>query len=133
MSKLRVLTVTAVMLASMGALPLSAQDGGNGPGRPPFLLRYSPYTAWHFDGRDDVRDFPTEYSALRPGPRRLPMNRRPIETPARNNIVPITRRLPGITAAEASVAWGDLAAMTYIGQWASSRRQVSICRDITDR
>jgi hypothetical protein len=59
MSKLRVLTVTAVMLASMGALPLSAQDGGNGPGRPPFLLRYSPYTAWHFDGRDDVRDFPT--------------------------------------------------------------------------
>jgi hypothetical protein len=59
MSKLRILTAAAIMLASMGAPPLSAQNaGGNGPGRPPFLLRYPPYTAWHFDGRDDVRDFP---------------------------------------------------------------------------
>jgi hypothetical protein len=59
MSKLRTLTAAAVMLASMGALPLSAQDGGNGPGRTPFLQRYPAYTAWSFDGRDDVRDFPT--------------------------------------------------------------------------
>lgn len=58
MSKLRVLSATAVVLASMGALPLAAQDGGNGPGRPPFLQRFPSYTAWHFDGRDDVRDFP---------------------------------------------------------------------------
>jgi hypothetical protein len=58
-SKLRVLTAAAVILASMGALPLSAQEGGNGPGRVPFLQRYPAYTAWHFDGRDDVRDFPT--------------------------------------------------------------------------
>ena len=59
MSKLRILAASAVMLASMGTLPLSAQDGGNGPGRAPFLQRYPAYTAWHFDGRDDVRDFPT--------------------------------------------------------------------------
>jgi BA14K-like protein len=57
MSTLRILTATAAILASMGALPLFAQD--NGPGRPPFLQRYPAYTAWHFDGRDDVRDFPT--------------------------------------------------------------------------
>jgi hypothetical protein len=59
MSKLRILTATAAILVSMGALPLSAQDAGNGPGRPPFLQRYPAYTAWYFDGRDDVRDFPT--------------------------------------------------------------------------
>ena len=45
MSKLRTLTATALILASMGALPLSAQDGGNGPGRAPFLQRYPAYTA----------------------------------------------------------------------------------------
>ena len=59
MSKLRILAAGAVMLASMGVLPLSAQEGGNGPGRVPFLQRYPAYTAWSFDGRDDVRDFPT--------------------------------------------------------------------------
>jgi hypothetical protein len=58
MNKLRLLTATIVILASMGALPLSAQNAGNGPGREPFLLRYPSYTAWYFDGRDDVRDFP---------------------------------------------------------------------------
>ncbi len=63
MTKLRILTatavITAVIWASMGAPPLSAQEGGNGPGRTPFLQRYPAYTAWSFDGRDDVRDFPT--------------------------------------------------------------------------
>ena len=59
MSKLRILAAGAVILASMGVLPLSAQEGGNGPGRVPFLQRYPAYTAWSFDGRDDVRDFPT--------------------------------------------------------------------------
>jgi hypothetical protein len=58
MSKLRILTATAAILVSMGAAPLLAQDAGNGPGRPPFLQRYPAYTAWYFDGRDDVRDFP---------------------------------------------------------------------------
>jgi hypothetical protein len=57
-SRLRVLAGAAVILASMAALPLSAQNAANGPGRPPFLQRYPSYTAWYFDGRDDVRDFP---------------------------------------------------------------------------
>jgi hypothetical protein len=58
-SKLRILTAAAAVLASMSAAPLSAQEGGNGPGRLPFLQRYPAYTAWSFDGGDDVRDFPT--------------------------------------------------------------------------
>jgi hypothetical protein len=56
MSKLRIQTAIAIVLASIGASPLFAQDGANGR---PLLQRVPSYTAWYYDGRDDPRDFPT--------------------------------------------------------------------------
>ena len=67
MSKPKILTAFATVLAALGALALFAQDatfaqgaGPNGPaGSRPFLRRDLPYYAWYYDGRDDNRDFPT--------------------------------------------------------------------------
>jgi hypothetical protein len=51
MITLRVLATTAVMLTSAAAA--TAQDYG---GRP---LRFGNTSGWYYDGREDVRDFPT--------------------------------------------------------------------------
>lgn len=56
MSKPKISTAIAIMLASIGAPPLLAQGAPNGR---PFLQRMPSYTAWSYDGRDDPRDFPT--------------------------------------------------------------------------
>jgi hypothetical protein len=53
LNALRVLAVAAALLVSTAA-PVLAQST-----REPVLRRDLPATAWHFDGRDDVRDFPT--------------------------------------------------------------------------
>jgi hypothetical protein len=62
MRKLKLLLATAIMLAS-NPMPVAAQDSTHGsaamgnprdatsPGWPPVV--------WFFDGRDDIRDFPT--------------------------------------------------------------------------
>jgi hypothetical protein len=63
----KVLTISATILAALGALALFAQDstfaqdaGPYGPAyKRPFLRRDLPYHAWYYDGRDDHRDFPT--------------------------------------------------------------------------
>ena len=56
MSKPKILAIIAIVLGSIGASPLLAQDR---PNRQPFLQRMPSYTAWYYDGRDDPRDFPT--------------------------------------------------------------------------
>jgi hypothetical protein len=53
MSRLRILSAAAIILASTGAVPVFAQRAHE-----PFLRRDLPPTAWYFDGRDDGRDFP---------------------------------------------------------------------------
>jgi hypothetical protein len=50
---LRILIAAAAVLVSTAAAPVLAQTG-----REPFLRRDLPGTAWYYDGRDDVRDFP---------------------------------------------------------------------------
>lgn len=52
MSRLRVLAATVITLASIGAGSALAQSAHQ-----PFLQRDVPSTAWHFDERDDTRDF----------------------------------------------------------------------------
>jgi hypothetical protein len=65
MSKPKVLTAAATMLAAFGVLTLIAQDPvfaqSEGAGWP-FVWRDLPYHAWYYDGRDDRRDFPTNGS-----------------------------------------------------------------------
>jgi len=56
MSKPKISSAIAIVLASIGALPLFAQGG---PDDRPLLQRMPSYTAWYYDGRDDPRDFPT--------------------------------------------------------------------------
>jgi len=53
MNQIRTLIVAAIMLASSGAAPALAQQYRviSGPGNPHYV--------WHYDGRDDDRDFPT--------------------------------------------------------------------------
>jgi hypothetical protein len=53
MSRLRILSAAAIILASTGAVPVLAQRAHE-----PFLRRDVPPTAWYFDGRGDGRDFP---------------------------------------------------------------------------
>jgi BA14K-like protein len=52
--------ITAAILASWGALPCSAQNLAAGPVTAGAFVR-SDLTpiAWYYDGRDDIRDFPT--------------------------------------------------------------------------
>jgi hypothetical protein len=47
------LLMTAAALTSPAATPANAQDYGPRP------LRYGNTSSWHFDGRNDDRDFPT--------------------------------------------------------------------------
>jgi hypothetical protein len=61
MQKLRNLTAAAIVLASLAAAPALARDFAvtRSAG-----LRHIPHggparTVWHYDGRDDTRDFPT--------------------------------------------------------------------------
>jgi hypothetical protein len=51
-SRLRVLGAAVITLASIGAGSAFAQSA-----HPPFLQRDVPPIAWHFDQRDDTRDF----------------------------------------------------------------------------
>jgi hypothetical protein len=53
MITLRFLVTTAAMLTSAATTAALAQDYG---GRP---MRFGNTSGWHFDGRDDNRDFPT--------------------------------------------------------------------------
>jgi BA14K-like protein len=53
MIKLSALTMAAAVLVIATATPAPAQDYG----RP--TLRYGNTSGWHYDGRDDDRDFPT--------------------------------------------------------------------------
>jgi hypothetical protein len=52
MSRLRILTAAVITLASIGAGSAFAQSAHQS-----FLQRDVPPTAWHYDGRDDARDF----------------------------------------------------------------------------
>jgi hypothetical protein len=52
MSRLRILMAAACALASASAAPALAQSAHQ-----PFLQRDVPPAAWHFDERDDDRDF----------------------------------------------------------------------------
>ncbi len=54
MNRSSLLLAAAIMLASVGAA--QAQSART---HQPFLQRDVPPTAWHYDGRDDVRDFQT--------------------------------------------------------------------------
>jgi hypothetical protein len=61
MHKLRNLTAAAIVLASLGPTPLLARDPASTRSA---SLRHitqggSTRTVWYYDGRDDVRDFPT--------------------------------------------------------------------------
>jgi BA14K-like protein len=53
MNQIRTLIAAAIILASSGAAPALAQQYRviSGPGYPHYV--------WHYDGRDDDRDFPT--------------------------------------------------------------------------
>jgi hypothetical protein len=55
-SRLRTWMAAAALVASVGATPASAQGTHQGTHQP-FLQRDVPSTAWHYDGRDDTRDF----------------------------------------------------------------------------
>ena len=52
MGRLRILAAAVITLASIGAGSALAQSVHQ-----PFLQRDVPPTAWHYDGRDDTRDF----------------------------------------------------------------------------
>jgi hypothetical protein len=52
MGRLPILVAAVIALASGGAGSALAQ-----PAHEPFLRRDVPPTAWHYDGRDDTRDF----------------------------------------------------------------------------
>jgi hypothetical protein len=53
MGKPRWLLTAAMVAASTAAAPVLAQRAHE-----PFLRRDLPPTAWYYDGRDDIRDFP---------------------------------------------------------------------------
>lgn len=53
MGRLGLLLTIATVLASAAAAPALAQRAHE-----PFLRRDLPPTAWYYDGRDDIRDFP---------------------------------------------------------------------------
>jgi hypothetical protein len=53
MGRLGLLLTIATVLASAAAAPALAQRAHE-----PFLHRDQPPTAWYYDGRDDIRDFP---------------------------------------------------------------------------
>jgi hypothetical protein len=52
MNRLRISAAAVITLASIGAGSAFAQSAHQ-----PFLQRDMPPTAWHYDGRDDARDF----------------------------------------------------------------------------
>jgi hypothetical protein len=61
-SRLRAWMAAAALVASVSATPASAQGTHQPFKHPPythqpFLQRDLPSTAWHYDGRDDTRDF----------------------------------------------------------------------------
>jgi hypothetical protein len=61
MHKFRNLTAAAIMLASLGPAPVHARDlavTGSASLRH-ITQRAATRTVWYYDGRDDVRDFPT--------------------------------------------------------------------------
>jgi hypothetical protein len=72
MSRLPILVAAMITLASGGAGSASAQQALAQGAHEPFLRRDVPPTAWHFDDRDDTRDFqnngffPGDFAA-RPG------------------------------------------------------------------
>jgi hypothetical protein len=72
MSRLPILVAAMITLASGGAGSALAQQALAQGTHEPFLRRDVPPTAWHYDGRDDTRDFqnngffPGDFAA-RPG------------------------------------------------------------------